>query len=148
MLPSSPDEPIILVADDDDLFRTPLVNNLSFFGYSAFEAQNGEQLQYYAEEMIPKYKKFLIIVDNQMMDTPQTPEKQWSGFERILTLCNKFPHFDLAAHVIFLSRWELQDLPDDLRTLGRQHGLLQPDRWWSLYTPFAILKAHIERMLL
>jgi len=146
-LPSISSEPVILVADDDDFFRKPHVKSLQFFGYAVIEARNGNELYSHATQLINWKGNFVIIVDNQMPDLPNSPEGQWTGFEKILTLCNEFPLSNLAKRVLFLSRWELQDMPDHLRERGSQHDLFRQDHWWSLYTPFAILKVRIERIL-
>lgn len=142
-----PEGPVVLIADDDNFFRKPLVDALTFFGHKVIEACNGKELYLLAERLLKRGGKFAIIVDNQMPENTEREQRQWCGFERILKLCNDYPHYNLKRHVLFLSRWEIQDLPDDLLEKGNIYGLLLKDHWLSLYTSFTILKVYIERIL-
>jgi CheY-like chemotaxis protein len=139
--------PIILVADDDKFFREPLVKTLKHFGYQVIEAKNGKELYKAAELLIINTKSnFVIIVDNQMPDDSGDIESQWCGIQTILDLCNNL-RANLKNHVIFLSRWELEDLPKDLKDRIAIHGLNDHSNWFNLYTSFTFLKRHIEKML-
>ena len=141
--------PLVLVADDEDHFRRSQVEALKFFGYDVEEARNGNELYAKAESLINTGKVFVLTVDNQMPEGfgENEREKQWCGFERILKLCKQYPKSELEERVLFLSRWELEDLPENYKKDARQYGLLQADHWLHVYTPFSVLKARIERIL-
>lgn len=141
--------PLVLVADDEDRFRKSQVDALNFFGYDVEEARNGKELYSKAASLIENGKVFVLTVDNQMPERSgeNEREKRWCGFERILELCRQYPNSGLEKRVLFLSRWEMEDLPEHYKTDARQYGLLQADHWLHVYTPFSVLKARIERIL-
>ena len=80
--------PLVLVADDEDRFRRSQVEALNFFGYDVEEARNGKELYSKAESLIKSGKVFVLTVDNQMPEGSgeNEREKQWCGFEHILDL--------------------------------------------------------------
>lgn len=139
--------PIVLVADDEDRFRTALVDALRFFGHEVFEAKTGQELENKGLLIIKKQIPYALIVDNQMPEKEGEPEQQWCGLNHILKLCEAEPGYNLEKHVLFLSRWGLPDLSEDLKKEANKYRLLQEDQWWYVYTSYAILKGHIERIL-
>lgn len=139
---------IILVADDEDRFRSALVDVLQFFGHKVMEAKTGQELEKKALSILESYRHFALIVDNQMPEKEWEKEEiQWCGFYHVVNLCKNKPAHNLGKHVLFLSRWGLEDLPDQLKRDAEQYGLLQKDQWWNVYTPYTILRGHIERIL-
>lgn len=138
---------IVLVADDEERFRSALVDILRFFGHDVMEAKTGQELEQNALSVIEKCKSYALVVDNQMPEQQGEPEEQWCGFRHIMKLCSNNPARNLGAHVLFLSRWGLVDLPEVLLQDAKQYGLAEEEQWWSVYTPYTILKGHIERVL-
>ena len=138
---------IILVADDEDRFREALVDALRFFGYEVVEAKTGQEIERQIASILEKQKPYALIVDNQMPENVGEPEKQWCGFQQIVKLCSAYPGSNIDKHVIFLSRWGLADLPEQLKKDAETYGLLQRDQWWYVYTPYTTLKGPIERIL-
>lgn len=136
----------VLVADDDKGFREILADALDFFDFKVTEAEDGDSLYQKGASLIKGGGQYAILVDNQMPEHAGEVERQWCGFERVRDLCKDFPDENVADHILFLSRWGLDDLPDDLDTEGKKYGLLREDHWWNVYTPFPILKSHIERL--
>jgi CheY-like chemotaxis protein len=143
----SVDKAVILVADDEDRFRDALVDALTFFGYNVQQARTGEELCKAASQLIDAGQPYLLIVDNQMPERPGDTERQWCGFHQVVALCRNRPAAGIGSRVLFLSRWGIQDLPNDDRTEGQKFGLIDDTRWLPVHIPFSTLKGHINRLL-
>ncbi|MBI5787323.1 MAG: hypothetical protein HZA78_00510 [Candidatus Schekmanbacteria bacterium] len=139
-------KPLVLVADDEDFFRTPLAGALRFFGYEVEEARHGKEFYEKVDQLMrDKTPPSVLIVDNQMPNQQAEPDSQWCGFERVKEICNAWKGYDIGSRVLFLSRWGLVDLPDSYRDdAAKKFRLLENDRWLSVQTPFCVLKNKIE----
>lgn len=139
-------KPTILVADDEERFRNALVDALRFFGYDVLVAKTGEELDSEATQLINSGQPYLLIVDNQMPEKAGERERQWCGFTRVLALCSTLDGQTVGQHVLFLSRWGIQDLPPELSNAGLEYGLLDKSRWHPVHIPFSTLKGHINNI--
>lgn len=137
----------ILVADDEDRFRDALVDALDFFGYRVKAARTGAELREQAAVLMAEGGRYLLIVDNQMPERTGETERQWCGFHRVLDICRERPNDNLGAHVLFLSRWGIQDLGSDDRNEAVRFGLLNEEQWLPVHIPFAKLKGLVISLL-
>ena len=137
---------VILVADDEKFFRLPLAEAMKFFGYRVVQAQNGEEFTQKAEKLIVSNKPFLFLVDNQMPERDGDIESQWCGFEHVIQLCKDHPDKPIGQRVLFLSRWGMEDLPENHKSEATIYGLLDEDHWHNVYTPFVCLKAYADKL--
>lgn len=134
----------ILVAHDDDDFRSTLVGGLKLFGYEADAARNGAEFYEKADALAVSGPPFVLIVDNEMPDRRGAVVERWCGLRRVVQLCNRHRPLSLGQRVLFLSVWGLMTAPDDLRAVAQHLGLGEQERWLKRYTPFAIIRTRID----
>jgi CheY-like chemotaxis protein len=139
------DQCTVLLADDEELYRQFLEQALGFFGYKVVVAHNGKDLLSKALCLLQQGIPTVLVVDNQMPEDEGQMENQWMGFSTVVQLCESFP--GIGPQVIFLSRWGTGGLPQDLLAKARELQLAEPDRWLNVHTPFATIKARLDRII-